>query len=104
MLGSPFDTSTGLPQGCCLSVVGMVVDGWSYTLEVDEAVCPVDVVGTAAAHDACVFADDLEVLPPSESDVLAAEARTFERAEEMERRRPCRGVVSECLAAGPAQA
>ncbi len=74
-LGQPLKlTSTnGMPQGCCVSVVGMVVAGWVYSSTVDlecHRALPEEAVHTF------VFLDNLQALIRSAQAAAKVEAVT----------------------------
>ncbi len=77
-LGQPLMSTTGMPQGCCLSVVGMVVAGWIYTIMIEQgcaAALPDEEVSTY------VFADNLEAQTWSGEAAALVEELTLRFAE-----------------------
>ena len=89
ILGEPSLSSCGFPEGCALSVVAMVIVGWAYALEAEEAMqsgtdegngsqdCP-------AATYVGVFADNFEASSTCPHSIARAEDTTLDFCRELD--------------------
>ncbi len=78
MLGEEQTSVNGFPEGCCLSVVAMLVTAWSYTVEVEAAVADAD---PGHLLERAVYADKFEVFGKDQTRVSTAITATCEWAE-----------------------
>jgi hypothetical protein len=71
ILGEPFGSTCGFPEGCCMSVLAMIIIGWTYQSEIESSV--------AQAHghvETLVYADNLEVFSTEPASIMLAEKAT----------------------------
>ena len=78
LLGEEHTTVNGFPEGCCLSVVAMLVTAWSYTVEVEDKAAVPD---HKHLMESQVFADNFEVIGNDQNAIACTVEATFGWAE-----------------------